>query len=401
MSFGSRLAAVEADKPACDASGEPEVLSVCHLASGDCWAGAEAQLASLLRALVRRPDAIIRAIFLNEGRLAEEARQCGVEVKIIPETRLGFFQILAQAAAHLQGKGVQVLHCHRYKENLLAPFLSWKCGIPAVVRSHHGLLEKLPGFPFKRPLVVLLEQVLARYFTDCVVCVSADLQARLDAALHPRRSMTIQNGLDADRVRSRLSTQEARIALGVPAESAVLGTVGRLEPVKRLDLFLSAAKQLAATSPSMYFLIVGEGSRIRGLQQQAAASGLADRVLFLGHRDDVFDILRAMDIFVLCSDHEGMPMALLEALALGVPTLSRSVGGVSEVITNGVNGVLIQSDDPSQLAESCRRLLADEGERRRLADAGKLAVQRFSSDLTAAQCCQLYRSLVQSKAGTR
>ena len=103
-----------------------------------------------------------------------------------------------------------------------------------------------------------------------------------------------------------------------PADCAVVGTAGRLDPIKRLDIFLAAAKQIGNALPNTRFVIAGDGTEASRLRDLAARLGLSDRVLFLGHRDDIYDVIRAMDIFVFCSDHEGLPMALLETLYLGV-----------------------------------------------------------------------------------
>src|SRR5262249_16239862 len=126
----------------------------------------------------------------------------------------------------------------------------------------------------------------------------------------------------------------------------------------------------------------------------ARTLSVQDRVLFLGHRSDIYDVLRAMDIFVLCSDHEGLPMALLEALYLGVPVVARPLGGIRDVIQDGVNGVLLDSANPSALAKECLRILTDEDRRKRIVQAGNLLIaEKFAVEKTAREVAQLYRSL--------
>ena len=116
--------------------------------------------------------------------------------------------------------------------------------------------------------------------------------------------------------------------------------------------------------------------------------------MFLGHRDDIYDVLRALEVFVLCSDHEGLPMVLLEALHLGVPAVGRRVGGLPEVIQDGVNGILLSSDEPAELAEACLRLLEDEGLRHRLAVAApRVVAEKFSAESNAAQVAALYEEV--------
>ena len=114
---------------------------------------------------------------------------------------------------------------------------------------------------------------------------------------------------------------------------------------------------------------------------------------FSGHREDIYDVIRALDIFVFCSDHEGLPMALLETLYLGVPVVARPVGGIAEVIQDGVNGVCVGSSDPNEFASACLSLLRDDSRRTALARAGAaLVAEKFTARHTAEQTAALYRS---------
>ena len=365
------------------------------MTSGDRWAGAEVQLAMMLKAFQRNTDLRLSAIFLNEGRLADEARQSGIDVCVIPESKHNFFQILSRATHFLKHKHVQILHSHRYKENLLAALLARRCRVPVHVSSKHGAPEPFIGWQrYKQGLIEVLDRAVARYSTDCVVSVSEELRRYLTSYLPAAKVVTIYNGVDENKVLSRFTTLEAKVRLGIPADCVVVGTAGRLDPIKRLDIFLKAAKQISGVLPKSRFVIAGDGSEASRLRDLAASLGLGERVLFLGHRDDIYDVIRAMDIFVFCSDHEGLPMALLETLYLGVPVVARPVGGIPEVIQDGVNGVLVGSADPSALAKACILILADDDRRKRFAQAGKkLMEEKFAVKKTSGEMAQLYRSL--------
>jgi glycosyltransferase involved in cell wall biosynthesis len=397
---GSQPNAVDA--VSCTEPGCPESLrrlEVCHMASADRWAGAEVQLAALLKALQRISDLRVSAIFLNEGRLADEARQSGIEVCVVPETKHNFFQILSKARSFLQTRNVQILHSHRYKENLLAALLACRCRVPVHVTSRHGAPEPFAGSRrYKQGLIEGLDRWVARYSTDCVVSVSEDLRRQLIHYLPASKVITIHNGIDAERVFSPFSAAEAKQRLGIPPDSWVVGTAGRLDPIKRLDVFLAAAREIIHAQPNARFVIAGEGQEEQRLRELAHGLRLDGRILFLGHRDDIYDVLRAMDIFVLCSDHEGLPMALLEALCLGVTVVARPVGGVAEVIEGGVNGILVASSDPSALATQCLGILTDEDRRKRMVQAAsRLIADKFGVKQTAAEVAKLYRSLSQAR----
>jgi L-malate glycosyltransferase len=396
MSYGSRAVALEVEAQAsCAEQRGDRRIAVCHIASGDLWAGAEAQLAALLHALARHQGLRVFVVLLNEGRLAEEARRSGAEVKVIAESAHTFFEILGEATRYIRGRGIRILHSHRYKENLLAALLARRCRVPFVVRTEHGGPEPFQGLEqLKHRLLRQVDRLVGSYATSRVISVSAELQPHLARYVKPRRIAVIRNGLDTKNVRSDLSVLEAKRRLNIPDRCPVLGYAGRLAPVKRLDIFLAAAKEIARQIPDPRFVMVGHGSERPRLEGLTRALGLQHRVLFLGHRDDIYDVLRALDVFVLCSDHEGLPMVLLEALNLGIAVVARRVGGIPEVIQDGVSGLLVDSPDPHALAGACVRLLEDSTLTRRLAAGGQSRVaERFSAERTAADVADLYRSM--------
>ena len=374
-------------------------IPICHIASGDRWAGAEIQIATLLRSLAKDEGLSLSVILLNEGRLAAEIRALGIALKVIAENQKGFLKIHHEGSRFLRDRGVQILHSHRYKENLLAVLLSRRCRIPVVVRTQHGLLEPHQGLRrLKQGSIHLVDWLIARWATDCVISVSGDMTRDLRRHIDPRKIVTIPNGVDTERVRSTLTSGEAKEKLGIERDCPVLGTAGRLEPIKRLDLFLRAAELISLEQPAARFVIAGNGSEEARLKNLARTLAIQDRVLFLGHRSDIADVLRALDVLVLCSDHEGLPMILLEALSLGVPVVARRVGGIPEVLQDGVNGVLVDSPHPAALAARCLEVLADESSRLRFAQAGvRLVLGNYAAAGTAAQVARLYRSLLQTE----
>jgi glycosyltransferase involved in cell wall biosynthesis len=350
--------------------------------------------------LSHHPGLQVFVILLNEGRLAEEARRAGAEVKVIAESSRSFFEILEEATRYVRIRGIQILHSHRYKENLLAALVARRCGVRFVVRTEHGNPEPFKGLShLKQGVLQQIDRLVAKCATDRVISVSSELQMRLAKHVNARKIAVIHNGLDTTEVRSDLNPLEARRRLNIPEGSPVLGYAGRLAPIKRLDVFLAAAREITHRMPEARFVIVGDGSERAPLEEMARAVGLQERVLFLGHRDDIYDVLRALDVFVLCSDHEGLPIVLLEALYLGIPVVARGVGGVSEVIQDGISGILVDSADPRVLADACVLLLEDDKLRKRLAQAGPSRVaERFSGERTAARVTNLYISMVDQMA---
>lgn len=371
--------------------GDDAPLSVCHVASGDRWAGAEAQIATLLRALQKDHALRVSAILLNEGRLADELRAVKIAVKVIPEREHGFFATLRMADEFVRAQNVSVLHSHRYKENLLVALLARRCGVPVQVRTVHGMSEPFHGWAgVRQNLLHAIDRWSGRMATDAVIAVSKGMAPHLAAIYGECKVATICNGIETARVRSTYTRTEARGRLGL-RDDPVIGIVGRLVPVKRIDLFLRMAEVIVPQVPSVQFVIAGDGPERAMRVEQARAAGLESKVHFLGHRDDVYDVLRAMDVMVMCSDHEGMPMTLLEALWLGVPVVGRRVPGIGEILRNEWNGLCLEGDDPQTLAAACLRLLHNPAFGQAMCHNAAQEIERgFTSGRNAELMAQLY-----------
>ena len=376
------------------APGQSQALSICHVISGDCWAGAEVQAATLIRSLCLRGDLRVSAIVLNEGRLASELRQAGAIVKVIPEGQNSFLQILSVAEPFVRQQHVQVLHSHRYKENLLSLLLALRCRVPVKIQTKHGMSEPFTGWKSLRQVFThQFDRWTGRLAVDAVIAVSSEMARELCRAYGAQRVVIIRNAIDTKSVVSRFSREEAKAHIGC-AHSPVIGIVGRLEPVKRVDLFLRMAKSLKDQLPGAQFVVAGDGSLRQSLICLARKNGMEGNVHFLGHREDIHDVLRALDVLVMCSDHEGLPMVLLEAMWLGVPVVGRAVSGIQEVLEDGRNGLSVPSENPGDFAAACLRLLGDHSLGEALSrSAVQVIRQKFSVERNSGAILHLYREL--------
>jgi len=336
----------------------------------------------------------------------------GIPLRVIPESKHGLREIVQEASEFLAGRNVAVIHSHRYKENLIAVWVARRCGVPHLVRTQHGLPEPQTGLrAVKQGLIRLLDLLIARRATDRVISVSDEMTGHLVRSLGKSKVVTIPNGLDPDLVHSKFTIAEAKARLGLPPKSMVIGSAGRLERIKRLDIFIRAAAVMtfdrhtqhasgegspASSSdvPQIKFVIAGEGREGPALAALAKSTGLEEKILFLGFRDDIHDVIRAFDILVLSSDHEGLPMVLLEALAEGIPVVARAVGGIPQVIRDSGSGVLVDSDEPRAIADACLNVLAEHGgtaDRRQ--EGAKYVRAHFSARRKAEHLVELYASL--------
>ena len=372
------------------------MLKVCHIASGDLWAGAEVQVANLVAQLKKDPTIDVTLLLMNEGRLAEYARNAGVRTKVLNERANGFGALVGKAKLLLQQFQPHVLHSHRYKENVLAAMARSAVAKPALIRTQHGMPEPFThGASLQHRLVLVADRFVARRMTSRIVAVSADMRAQLTRVYPAEKIVLIPNGISTSAIAA--TKAEARAQLGWPANIPMIGYCGRLEPIKRIGLFLEAAKLLKEQHRDAKFVIAGDGNERERLEVVANSLGLRDNVMFLGHRNDVASILRALDVFSLTSDHEGLPMVLLEALAAKTPVVARNVGGIPDLITHEQNGMLVDQANACAIASAWARMLAlDATTQRAWSEAGARTVrERFSAEQNAQKMIALYREVVE------
>jgi glycosyltransferase involved in cell wall biosynthesis len=199
---------------------------------------------------------------------------------------------------------------------------------------------------------------------------------------------TIPNGIDLQPIRS--DATQLRQELGIAPGTPVIGTAGRLAHQKGLEFLVQAAEMLRPRFPDLKILIVGEGSEQAALQEMVDRAGLQENVRLLGLRMDIPDLLALFDIYALPSRWEGLPMAILEAMAAGLPIVGSAVGGVPTAVREGVNGFLVEPEDAASLAGALERLLNDPNLRRRMGEAGR---KRYEASFTARQMTRRYEKL--------
>jgi glycosyltransferase involved in cell wall biosynthesis len=242
---------------------------------------------------------------------------------------------------------------------------------------------------------------IVRHFTDKSIAVSDEIRQRCikNQGVSPEKIITIPTAVDVEKFCGRTSRDQLRVQLGINASSPLVGTVARLVTPKRLDFLLDAARLVCDAVPQARFLIIGDGPLRDELERQAKQLDLApDYVRFLGSRLDIPDLLSALDIFVLSSEIEGLPVAMLEAMAASRPVVATQVGGIPQVIQNGQNGLLVPPKDPTGLAKAILTLIEDGDLRESMAQEGYRTVEtRFSVDVVSKQVIALYDDLLATK----
>jgi len=279
-----------------------------------------------------------------------------------------------------------VLHTHLYSADTFGRLAGWMTRTPVIVSTRHnarvwsGRLRRVlyAGLAHCSTRVIACGEEVARHLAE-------------EDGVPMRKILTIPNGVNLRRL-DDADPDILRVELGIERDVPVLGVVGRLHPQKgHLDL-LPVLRELASSGHQFVCLFAGEGE----LRPQIAASiadlQLGESVRLLGLRRDIGSFLAGIDVFVMPSRWEGLPMALLEAMAIGTACVCTSVGSIPSVITNGSDGLLVDPDRPSELLDALRSLLVDPDTRAMLGrNARETVIRRFNAREVAGRYEQLYR----------
>jgi glycosyltransferase involved in cell wall biosynthesis len=293
-----------------------------------------------------------------------------------------------------------VVHTHAAKAGTLGRIAARLCRVPVVVHTYHGHVLRGYFSPRKEQIFRAIERWLARWTDELVAVTPRVRQELLDLGIgRADRFSVVPLGLDLERfTRAEALRGQLRQELGLSPSTPLVGIVARLVPIKAHEVFLDAASRMHRSRPDIHFVVVGDGERRAALESDAHARGLAPHVHFLGWRADLERIYADLDVVVLTSRNEGSPVALIEAMAAGRPVVSTDVGGVSDVVDEGVTGWLVPDGDAGALAARTLAVLAspDGG-----ADVGAAAragvLTRFGADRLLSDMDALYTRLLQAR----
>ncbi|WP_111641483.1 glycosyltransferase [Marinimicrobium alkaliphilum] len=359
---------------------------VLHVISGDLWAGAEAQVYALIKQLSVYCE--VHVAVLNFGRLSEELERLEVNVYVLDERQLSSWKIFRALIRLIKTIKPTIIHTHRQKENILAALANLLTVRAACLRTVHGAPEYDPSL--KQRLQVLLDHWVGRFCQKAIIAVSCDLAMQLEKTFSSSSVHVIANGVDVHALK-----QFRKPATGVSGDPIRVVMAGRLEPVKRVDIFLQMAKRLnqGPLSGKLEFHIYGDGSQREMLEPYARTSdgsdgySSPDNIHWHGHTNEILRALSESDLLVMCSDHEGMPMVALEALAIGIPVIAHSVGGLKDILSEYPD-LLVSDHAPKGYAIAIENIVPS------LPSYDVELNPNYAIDCCAEKTMSLYRNLV-------
>jgi glycosyltransferase involved in cell wall biosynthesis len=291
-----------------------------------------------------------------------------------------------------------LVHTHTSKAGILGRWAAHRAGVPGIVHTPHGHVFYGYYGSVVTGAFIRLERRAANWCHRLVALTAADREDHLRFGVGaPSQWDVIHSGVDFAPLSATATDRAAmRMELGIGRQDLVIGTLGRLAAVKGQQDLVRAFSVLLSVVPEARLLLVGDGEQEVALRSLASDLGVISRCVFGGWRQDVGDVLRAVDIFALPSHNEGMGKALVEAMYLGCPVVATNVGGIPELITDGVEGLLVAPRDPASLAEALQRLVADVALRQRLGSRAAVRAHAYSSQLMVEKLSTLYQELALS-----
>ncbi len=326
-----------------------------------------------------------------------EAEAAGLPAHQIEDPSVLSVRAVRRLAWRVRRSGADLLHTHDYKSNVLGGLVARQAdrSMPwvATVHLHTTTTRRLKVY---RALDLFLLRL-----ADRVVTVSRDQRRLLlRRGVDRRRVVLIPNVIDAEAFAGLAApAAETRASLGCDLDTPLVVVVGRLTPQKGIDVLLAALPEVLAAVPDATVLVAGDGVSAASLQHKCRTAGLAAQVRFLGARDDVPSLLSAADLVVIPSRSEGLPLVLLEAMAVGTAVVASDVGGMSDLITNGRHGWLLPPSRPDALAAAITAALTHDDQRLAFAAAARQRVLVSAAPARAARrLAAVYRTVLAERS---
>lgn len=375
-----------------------------HLAASPFVGGPESQMLGLIEHLPTSYRSCVLS-FSEGGRcraLLEEASRRGAETVELRENTPRYRASTREIADHLRDWNADVLCCHGYKPDILGLLAAWRAHVPVVSISHGWTAATVK---------VRLNEIVDRLVLqgmDRIVCVSERQARRVRrAGVARRKIVVIRNAINADQYAPRLANDSMReqvLACFAERPRLVIGAAGRLSPEKGYQVLVEAAAVVLRERPDLNlgFVHFGDGVLRGEIQRRIDALGIGSRFVLGGFRDDLRRVLPQLDLFVLPSYTEGLPVVVLEAFAAGVGVVATAVGGTPEVVEEGVSGRLVPAGDPAALAHRIIETVAHEPTLRQFGERGRsLVLDRFTFANQRREYEALFETLAASRSKAR
>jgi glycosyltransferase involved in cell wall biosynthesis len=356
-------------------------------------------LASSADTLLKDRVAYLRArgidnrIICMDGPQIPKLIEAGIPVFTVPLPRgydpVKLLTSLVRIARYLRRENIDLVHTHCSIPGFVGRIAAWLAGVPAIVHTVHGFHFHDNTPTWKRSIFVALER-LAGLCTHTLLSQNRhDMEEAARHGIVPRERLRhIGNGIKLERFPGSRREAEA-------GEPLTITCIARLEPVKNHRMLFESARRLKERGHRFRILAVGDGALRSEYEALCTRLNIRDSVQFLGYREDIPELLAETDISVLTSVKEGIPRALLESMAMGIPVVATRVNGNREVVQDGETGLMVELDDDQGLTEALERLMTDPGLRRAIGSRSReVAFRDYDESSIAEAILTVYRGLL-------
>ena len=369
-------------------------MKILHVISSGGMYGAEAVILNLSHALNERSHQSAVGVFANSSNLNlalhQRAESEGIESHVIACAGRLDWPVVRSIRELSQSTGADVVHAHGYKADIYTWFALRRSLTPIVSTSHNWIDENAVVSLYNKA-----DRLILRKYAS-VIAVSGQVKEKLlHSGVRDRKIRIIRNGIDSCRfANSAPSLRASARGEGDP----VVGFAGRLSREKGCDLFVRATARVLTSVPNAKFIMAGDGPEREALERLIDQLGVRASVALVGRRDDMPNVYASFDIAVLSSRDEGLPIAVLEGMASGLPWVATMVGEVPKIITDGESGLLVPVEDVEALAAKIVVLLKNPEERCRLGEGARRRVEmEFSVDRMASEYLDIYQQVLDNK----
>jgi len=369
-------------------------IKILHVIASNSIGGAENVLLTLSREIDREKFDLLLGIFVGKSEDGRTFWRAGMKANCKMEAiriRSSYDSSQIRDLYKLIRRyRPQIIHTHGYKTNIIGFLMAKIFRIP-IVTTFHGWLHTRK---IKTKIFDRLNLLMLRHF-DLIITVSDQIRLELECMNIPSHKMVVLKNVPTIESIRNPSKRSFRDELGVSHNSKLVGFIGRLEPVKGCLQFIKAASEILHRDQDFTFIIVGDGSERPTLERHVLELGIERYILFLGFCSDPANVFRSLDLYVLPSLDEGLPLALLEAMLLGVPVIATAVGGVQEVIQDGVNGILVPANNTPAMVRAIEYSLNDKvATSQRVFKAKKTIEQKYDVSTWVKKIEEIYLRLL-------
>jgi glycosyltransferase involved in cell wall biosynthesis len=347
----------------------------------------------------------------SEGEIESKARQLGVELTTISElvrnvSPINDLKALYKLYSLIKKAKYDIVHTHSSKAGILGRVGAKLAGVKTIIHTPHGSIfypdADIPGVSgkFWITIFLLLEKVAAYLADKITTLTESEAKHYLKLGIGSNDKFAIiRSGTELSRFTDvKVDVASKRKKLGISVNSTVVTTVARLTSEKGHSYLIDAAKEVVtASADELIFMFVGDGDLRGELERKVNELGLDGKILFLGLRDDVPELLAISDLFVLPSLYEAQGKVLVEAIAVGLPVIATKVGGVPDVVVNGKTGILVPPRNSQALAKAIISLITDKVKAKQMGEAGRQVIPEFSVETMIEKIDRLYYELVRNQ----